>query len=136
MGQTGKREFKRTYSLFIDNLKVYQESRKILKDVNKTIVQAIHDTGGCYGVAKCAEIIFEKGKTVKGEGLQVLQESIKTMDPHQKEIYKFLGVEQADGVKTKEIYNRVKEEINRRLQMLTELNYQGDSSCGIPNECL
>ena len=58
------------------------------------------------------------------------------MDPHQKEIYKFLGVEQADGVKTKEIYNRVKEEINRRLQMLTELNYQGDSSCGIPNECL
>ena len=46
------------------------------------------------------------------------------MDPCQKEIYKFLGVEQADGIKTKDVYNRVKGEVNRRLQMLTktELN--------------
>ena len=120
MGRPGKREVKRTHSLFIDDLKVYQESHKILKDVNETIVQASHDTGACYGVAKCAESIFKKGKMVKGEGLQVLQERMKTMDPGQKEIYNFLGVEQADGIKTKEVYNRVKKEINRRLQMLTK----------------
>ena len=120
MGRPGKREVKRTHSLFIDDLKVYQESHKILKDVNETIVQASHDTGVCYGVAKYAEIIFKKGKMVKGEGLQVLQERVKPMDPNQKEIYKFLGVEQADGIKTNEVYNRVKEEINRRLQMLTK----------------
>ena len=61
---------------------------------------------------------------VKGEGLQVLQERMKTMDPDQKEIYKFLGVEQAGGIKTNEVYKRVREEINRRLQILTktELN--------------
>ena len=53
--------------------------------------------------AKCAEIIFEKGKIVKGKGLQVLQERMETMDPDQEEIYKFLGVEQADGIKTKEV---------------------------------
>ena len=124
IGQPGKREVKRTHSLFIDNLKVYQENHKILKDVNETIVQASHDTGACYGVAKCAEIIFEKGKMVKGERLQVLQERIKTMDPDQEEIYKFLEVEQAHGIKTKEVYNRAEEEINSRLQMLTktELN--------------
>ena len=120
MGQPGKREVKRTQSLFINDLKVYQDSHKILKDVNKTIVQASHDSGACYSVAKCAEIIFEKGKMVKGEGLQVLQEKMKTMDPDQKEIYKFLGVEQADKIKTKEVYNRVKEEIKRRIQMLTK----------------
>ena len=40
------------------------------------------------------------------------------------EIYKFQGVEQTDGITTKEVYNRVKEEVNRRLQILakTELN--------------
>ena len=124
MGQPGKREVKRTHTLFIDDLKVYQEIHKILKDVNETIVQASHDTGACYGVAKCAEIIFEKGKMVKGEGLQVLQERMKTIDPDQKETYKFLGVEQADGIKTKEVFNKFKDEIKRRLQMLTktELN--------------
>ena len=125
MGEPGKREVKRTHSLFIDHLKVYEESHKILKDVNETIVKANHDTGACYGVAKCTEIVFEKGKMVKGEQLQVLQERMKTMDPDRKEIHKFLGVEQADGIKTKEAYNRVKEEINRRQQMLTKTELNG-----------
>ena len=49
-------------------------------------VQANNDTGACYGVAKCAEILFETGKMVKGEGLQVLNERIKTMDPDKNEI--------------------------------------------------
>ena len=105
MGQPGKREVKRTHSLFIDDLKVYQESHKTLKDVNETIVKASHDTGACYGVAKCAETIFERGKMVKGEGLHGLH---GTMDPDLKKIYEFLAVEQADGIKTKEVYNRVK----------------------------
>ena len=45
---------------------------------------------------------------------------MKTIDPDQKKICKFLGVEQADGIKTKEVYNRVKEEVNRILQLLTK----------------
>lgn len=37
----------------------------------------------------------------------------------QKEIYKFLGVEWADRIKRKEIYNGAKGEVNRR-QILTK----------------
>ena len=61
---------------------------------------------------------------IRGEGLQVLHERMKTMDPDQNEIYKFLGVEQADGIKAKEVYARVNEEVTRRLAILTktELN--------------
>ena len=43
MGQSGKRDIKHTHSLFVDDLKVYQESQKILKDVNGMIVQASND---------------------------------------------------------------------------------------------
>ena len=42
-------------------------------------------------VLKCAKIIFKHGKMVKG--LQVLEERMKTMDPDENEIYKFLGIE-------------------------------------------
>ena len=124
MGETGNRTAKRTHSLFIDDLKVYQESHNSLKNVNEVIVQASHDTGACYGVSKCAEIIFEHGKMVKGEGLQVLEERMKTMNPDENEFYKFLGIEQADGMRTKNVYERVKEEVSRRVNMLTktELN--------------
>ena len=81
-------------------------------------------TGAFHGVAKFAEIIFETGKMVKGEGLQGLNERMKTMDPDENEIYKFLGVEQVGSIKMKDENNRVKEKISRRVNIITktELN--------------
>ena len=87
MGPPGKRELSRTHSLFVDDLKVYQESHLMLRNVNEMIVQASHDTGACYGVSKCAEIVFERGKMVNGEGLQILEERMRTMNPDDNESY-------------------------------------------------
>ena len=124
IGEPGNRIVNRTHSLFVDDLKQYQESHQKLKDVNEMLVQASHDTGACYGVSKCAEIIFEHGKMIKGKGLQVLEERMQMMDPDEYEIYKFRGVEQADGIKTKAVFERVKAEVTKRVRMLvdTELN--------------
>ena len=49
---------------------------------------------------------------------------MKAIDPDKNEIYKFLGIEQADGIKTKKVFDRVKDEVNKRVKMLTntELN--------------
>ena len=60
---------------------------------------------------------------MKGEEFQVLNERMKTIDSAENEIYKFFGVEEADGIQ-KEVYNRLKEEINRRMNIITrtELN--------------
>ena len=46
------------------------------------------------------------------------------MDPEENEIWKFLGIEEAYGVKTKKVFERVKGEVNKRVKMLTntELN--------------
>ena len=74
----------------MDDLKVYQESLNALKNLNEIIVQASHDIGACYGVSKCKGIIFEHGQMVRGESLQVLEEKMKTMDPDESEICKFL----------------------------------------------
>ena len=61
---------------------------------------------------------------VRGEGLQVLEERMESMDPDENEIYKFLGIEQADGIKTKRVYERSKHEVTKRVRMLinSELN--------------
>ena len=124
MSPPGNRDVRRTHSLFIDDLKVYQESHKILRDFNEVIVQANHDSGTCYGVSKCAEIVFERRKMVRGEGLEILEEKMKTIDPDKNGTYKFLGIEQADGIKTKKVFEQVKGEVNKRLRILsnTELN--------------
>ena len=53
------------HSLFVDDLKVYQENHETLVIANEIIVHASHDTGASYGVRKCTEIVFERGKMVK-----------------------------------------------------------------------
>ena len=124
MDPPGCGDISRTHSLFVDDLKQYQENHETLKDVNEIIAQASHDTGACYGVTKCVEIVFERGKMVKGEGLPVLEKCMESVDPDKNEIYKFLGIEQADGIKTKRVYEWVKHEVTTRVRMLinTELN--------------
>ena len=124
MGTPGCGDISQTHSLFVDDLKQYKESHETLKDVNEIIVQASHDIGACYGVAKCVEIVFEHCMMVRGEGLQVLEECIESVDPDKNEIYKFLRIEQADEIKTKRVYERVKHEVTKRVRMLinTELN--------------
>ena len=66
MEQREEERVKSTHSLFIDNLKIYQESYQNLKVVNEMIVKASMDIGACYGVRKCAEIVFRKVKLIKG----------------------------------------------------------------------
>ena len=47
-----KTDLEWTQSLFVDDLKVYQESHKTFKGVKETILQPNIETGACYVVAK------------------------------------------------------------------------------------
>ena len=107
MGQKGEERVKRTHSLFVDDLKIYQESHKKLEIVNEMIVKARMDTG----VKKCAEVVFRRGKMIKGEGLTVFEEKMEALDPEKNAIYKFLGCEQADKIDVKRVMERVKKEM-------------------------
>ena len=89
--------------------------------MNEMIVKASMDTGACYGVKKCVEIVFRKGKMIKREGLAVSEEKMDGLDPKKNEIYEFLGCELADKIDVKRVMERVKKEI-RRLDHLTGLN--------------
>ena len=59
---------------------------------------------------------------LRGEELEVLEERMNTMDPEENGIYKFLGIEQADGIKTKTVFERVKGEVNKRVKMNADMN--------------
>ena len=74
MGERNKERVRGTQILFIDDLKTCQEGQRKLELVREVIVKSIMDTGACYGVKKCAEHVFRKGKMIKREGLAVLEE--------------------------------------------------------------
>ena len=60
------------------------------------------------------------------EGLQVLNEKMKAMEHGENEIYKFLGVEQADGINIKEVSHRAKkvyiivEKFSKKMNIITK----------------
>ena len=119
MGRRDEETVKRTQS--IDDLKIYQESHRKHEVVNEMIVKASMATGVCYGVKNCVEVIFTKGKIIKGEGLAVLEEKMDSLDPNKNEIYTFLGCKQADKIDVKRVMERVKKELRKRLDHLTRL---------------
>ena len=69
---------------------------------------------------------------VEAEGLQVLNEKMKTIEHDENEIYKFLGVEQADGINIKEVSHRAEkmyiivEKFSRKMNIITKtkLNFK------------
>ena len=50
---------------------------------------------------------------------------MRTMHPDQIGKKHFLGVERADGIRTSEIYNRVEDEVKRRLKIITKKKPNG-----------
>ena len=64
---------------------------------------------------------------VKGEGLAVLEERMKALDPEQSEVYKFLGCEQRNKIDVKKVMQRVKKEIAKRLEQLIEVNLNDEN---------
>ena len=70
----------RTHLFFVDDL---PQNNRLLKETNEIIVQASLDTGACYGLSECAEIVFGKGKMLKEEWLEVLQGNMWILDPDQ-----------------------------------------------------
>ena len=120
MGAPNDRNINRTHSLFIDDLKLYQENEEMLELVNDTIAQASYNTGARYGVKKCAEAVYKGENMIKGKGLDIMEEKMKSMDPDEGDFYKFLGLEQADGIKRKLVYDRVAEKVSERMTLIVQ----------------
>ena len=52
---------------------------------------------------------------IKGKGLAVLKERIEVLDQNEKDFYRFLGCEQPDKISIKQVMERVKKEIRKKL---------------------
>ena len=76
--------------------------------------------------------LLKFAEMVEAEGLQVLNGKMKTIEHNENEIYKFLGVEQADGINIKEVSHRAEkmyiivEKFSRRMNSITKtkLNFK------------
>jgi len=80
-----------------------------------------------FGLKKCAKIAFKRSKLVHLQNL-VIDINREMQELEQGETYKYLGIEENEGIQHQKKKERLKREYNRRLRMIlkSELNARNE----------
>ena len=102
----------------MDDLKLYSRSKKGLYSLGQTVRVFSEDEGMEFGIVKCAMLVMEKGKIVKSVGIELPNgKVIKSLQ--EGEIYKYLGILEADKfLEEKKKLNVLKECIRKLRKVL------------------
>ena len=71
-----------------------EAKEKDLQDTYSIVTGISQNTGMTFGVSKCAEVVYKRGKMTKGEELQIDNSKAEFLDPEAAECYKFLALEE------------------------------------------
>ena len=76
-----------------------------------------------FGLEKCPKIPFKKGKLIQSQNL-VIDINREIQELEQGKTYKYLGIEENEGIQHQQTKERLKQEHRRRLRMIlkSELN--------------
>ena len=70
-----------------------------------------------FGLEKCAKIAFKRGKLFHSQNL-VIDINREIQELEQGETYKYLGIEESEGIQHQQMKERLKREYNRRLRVI------------------
>ena len=94
----------------MDDLKLYEKNDNELDGLLKTVKTFSDDIGITFGLEKCAKAIFIREKLKYASSIVIDTDTkIKALD--QEETYKYLGVEEGDGIQ----HGKMKEKILKNV---------------------
>jgi len=112
-----------SHLLYVDDLKIFAKDEAEMTSLVQTVRTISSDICMEFGNEKCASIVFKRGKLSDSENVQLYQETgIKCLEPGQN--YKYLGVDEGDGIDNISMKSKIKDEYTRRVRQIckTQLN--------------
>ena len=94
--------------LFMDDLKLYSRSEKILDSLVQTARVFIEKMGMEFGIEKCPMLVMEKGKIVQSVVIELPDGNFSKLQ--EGESYKYLGILKADNFLEEKIKLNVSKE--------------------------
>ena len=107
----------------MDDLKLYAKNDKELESLLSTVKQFSDDIGMEFGLDKCAKATFLKGKHTRTTAVELdVDTAICELD--QDETYKYLGIDEGNGIQHSEMKEKIRKWIYRRARAIlkTKLN--------------
>ena len=112
-----------SHLFYMDDLKTYAKSDSQQTGLLNIVKTFSNDIKMEFGLDKSAKATFKRGKLTETFNLQLDTDTcIKELD--QENTYKYLGVDEGDGIQHAKMKEKVKKEYYRRVRMVlkTELN--------------
>ena len=107
----------------MDDLKLYSKNEQEQIGELKIVKQFSDDIGMEFGLEKCAKASFKKGK-LTSTGNIVIDVDTEIQELDQEGVYKYLGVDESDGIQHSKMKEKIRKEYNRKVRSIlrTELN--------------
>ena len=109
--------------LYVDDLKLIAKNDEELENQIKIVKQFSDDIRMNFGLEKCAKATFRNGKLQSSLNIEIDKETtIQALD--QQKAYKYLGIEEHDGIQNCQMKLKLTKEYYRRIRRIlrTELN--------------
>ena len=112
-----------SHLFYMDDLKLYSKNDQEQVGELKIVKQFSDDIGMEFGLEKCAQASFKKGKLAL-TGNIIIDEYTAIEELNQEGIYKYLGVDESDGIQHSKMKEKIRNEYLRRVRLIlrTELN--------------
>ena len=102
---------------YVDDLKLYGTNQNQLKGLDNTVKMVSDDIKMGFGLDKCAKATFRRGKKIAAEGI-ALNDNQVIQDVEQAETYKYLGMEEGEGVQHHKMKVKIKKEYKQWIKLV------------------
>jgi hypothetical protein len=107
----------------MDDLKLIAKSEEELQRQIQTVKTFSDDIHMEFGLEKCAKITLKRGKLISSQNL-VIDNNREIQELEQGKTYRYLGIEESEGIQHQQMKDKLKQEYNRRVRTVlkSELN--------------
>jgi hypothetical protein len=98
-----------SHLLYIDNLKLIVKSEEELQKQIQTVKTFSDDIHMEFGLEKCAKITFKRGKLTHSQNF-VIDINREIQELEKGKTYKYLGIEEGEGIQHQQMKERLKQE--------------------------
>ena len=101
----------------MDDLKFYASSNDQRQGELQIVKRLSEDIKMMFGLDKCAKASFNQGKLISTGNIELDQEAtISELDPNSG--YKYLGVDESDGIQLTKMKDKIRKEYCRRVRLI------------------
>ncbi len=108
-----------SHLLYLDDLKIFTRTEKEMKQALGVVRTFSHDICMEFGLDKCASATFKRGNLKKSSNIN-LGSAIEIRNLDLGETYKYLGLEESDGINNKQMKDKLRKEYYRRVRKVLD----------------